>query len=54
MDAASEGNVEVVRLLLERGARPGDKDVQGKTAMQFADNEARGEIVRLLSQAGSK
>ena len=69
MEAAQWGNVKVVRTLLERGVRVDAKDNQGKTALQLLKTYLRGtdltgspitategrkEVVRLLSQAGSK
>jgi ankyrin repeat protein len=35
-DAAHEQQVEIIKLLLARGARPTDKDSQGKTVKQAA------------------
>ena len=39
MTAAAEGQLEVVRLLLEHGANPGLKDKDGDTAESFAQRE---------------
>lgn len=44
------GNTDCVRLLLERGADRNAKDRQGKTALDYARENKRLEVVRLLER----
>jgi len=48
------GALEIVRLLLERGADVEAKKNDGKTALQYAAQEGHDEIVKLLREHGSK
>ena len=48
MTAAAEGQIEVVRLLLERGADPSLEDVDGDTALSFAQQAGHTAVVELL------
>jgi ankyrin repeat protein len=43
---AREQQAEIIRLLLQHGARPGDKDGHGKTVSEFVTAEWMREIVR--------
>ena len=56
--AAARGDRGIVRALLERGARVNEKDIKGKTALDYAedisDEKRKAEIARLLKQAGAK
>lgn len=48
MFAAGEGQLAVVKILLERGADPSLKDVDGDTALVFAQRRGHTEVERLL------
>ena len=48
MHAAAEGQLEVVRLLLESGADPMLKDIDGETAALFARNNGHTEVAGLI------
>jgi ankyrin repeat protein len=48
MFAASEGQLEVVKILLSRGADPSFKDKDGDTAESFATKNGHKEVVALL------
>ena len=48
MYAASEGQLEVVKLLLSNKANPSLKDVDGDDALTFAKNNGHAEIALLL------
>ena len=49
MFAASGGNVEAVRLLLEKGADPAIKNEYGYTATSLAQGDDYAEIIELLN-----
>jgi ankyrin repeat protein len=49
MMAAAEGNAEVVKVLLDRGAKKDMVDSDGDAAIDFARRSGHGEIVALLS-----
>ena len=49
MHAAAEGQLEVVKTLLEHHADPQIRDVDGDTARDFAERNGHAEVVRLLS-----
>jgi ankyrin repeat protein len=51
MFAAGEGQTEVVLYLLERGADPTLKDIDGDTAASFAGQRGHGALARLLNEA---
>jgi ankyrin repeat protein len=51
--AATNGNPEVVRLLLERGAEVQTEDWAGHTALDWARRRGETPIVKLLQQAGA-
>jgi ankyrin repeat protein len=51
MTAAAEGQLDVVRLLLSRGADPSVKDEDGDTAMSFALEKGHPEVAELLREA---
>jgi ankyrin repeat protein len=48
MHAASEGHLEVVRLLLDRGAKADIRDVDDDTAYDFAIKNGHQEVAQLL------
>jgi ankyrin repeat protein len=48
MTAASEGLVDIVRVLLEHGADPSLVDKDGDTAASFAQQNGHAEVVALL------
>ncbi|HLI51273.1 MAG TPA: ankyrin repeat domain-containing protein [Thermomicrobiaceae bacterium] len=52
--AASKGNAEMARWLLDRGADPGALDYEGKTPLQIAEESGHEELTELLrrSRAG--
>ena len=47
-EAVLKNNVEIVKLLLDRGADPRIKDYKGGTAMDMATEFGKGEIVKEL------
>ncbi len=52
--AVGKGYVDVVKLLLERGADPGLLDGNGKTAFAVAEEgEKNGETIALLKSSGT-
>ena len=51
--AAEKGHVEVVRLLLEAGAKQDAVDSNGATALHRAAKRGHSEVVRLLLEAGA-
>ena len=54
MVAADMGNLEAVKLLLEKGADINIRDNGGKTALMFASEKGRSEIIKLLKTHGAK
>ena len=53
MWAAHEGNIEVVRLLLGRGAETGSSNSKGQTALMWAAHGGSIEVVSLLFEKGA-
>jgi len=51
--AAENGQIEVVRLLLENGARPDFEDAPGQTPLSRAIDGGHAAIVELLSSCTS-
>ncbi len=51
MHAAAEGQLEVAKLLLENGADPSLKDIDGETAALFARNNGHTEVAGLIQSA---
>jgi ankyrin repeat protein len=54
MTAAAEGQLEVVKLLMDAGADPTMQDIDGDTALSFAMQRRQGEVVKYLSAAMEK
>jgi len=52
--AADRGNIEVVKLLLEKGADPTLKDPDDLTALELAGTAGHEDVVKLLLNASSK
>jgi ankyrin repeat protein len=52
-DATKQGDVEKVRLLLEKGADINSKDQHGQTALMNATHAGQVELVRLLIEKGA-
>lgn len=50
--AAGNNNVEIVNLLLERGADPTRRDFNGKTALDHARENKNIEVIRILEANG--
>ena len=53
MIAASFGNNELVKLLLEKGANANDKNINERTALHMAANKGNIEIIKLLVENGA-
>jgi ankyrin repeat protein len=53
MHAAAEGNLDVVKILLEAGADLTLKDVDGDDATSFARQAGHTELVKILESARS-
>lgn len=53
LEAVRSGNTEIVRLLLDHGARV-DEDAWGETPLKMAEANHDREMVRLLRNAGAK
>lgn len=54
MDAAREGKLEILKLLIESGANVDSQDSFGRTALHFSAEEGHLEIVRALLEKGAK
>jgi ankyrin repeat protein len=52
MLASARGNLELARVLLQAGARAGDRDASGRTAATMAASGQRADLTRLLEGAG--
>jgi serine/threonine-protein phosphatase 6 regulatory ankyrin repeat subunit B len=53
MKAAYKGSLEVVRLLLEKGANIDSKGNDGSTALKWATDAGHTEVVKLLQERGA-
>src|SRR5262249_1471513 len=54
MLTAASGNIDAVKLLLDRGANPNAKDLtSGQTPLMFAAANGRADVVKLLSGRGA-
>ena len=51
--AAESGEIEIVRLLLDRGAVASAADVNGGTAIWFASERGHAAVVALLKERGA-
>lgn len=52
--ASKEGHAEVVRELIERGAKPNTATKKGNTALHIASLAGQFEVVKLLLEAGAE
>ena len=52
-EAARHGHAELVRLLLERGARVNARSGTGRTALHLAAEEGHADVVRVLVDSGA-
>src|SRR5690606_9916692 len=52
INAAQNGNIELVRMLLENGADASLKDEQGMSACDYARYTENGDMLMLFSQYG--
>ncbi|MCK5457486.1 MAG: ankyrin repeat domain-containing protein [Melioribacteraceae bacterium] len=50
MHAAAEGHIEVVKILLDHGADPSLKDIDGDTAESFAVQKGHSKVAKLLKE----
>jgi hypothetical protein len=50
---AAQGDIAVVNLFLDAGMDPDVKDKDGRTAMQVAIEQARGDIIKVLIEKGA-
>ena len=50
MHAAAEGHLEIVNILLDNGADPSLKDVDGDTAESFAKRNGHIEVAKVLHE----
>ncbi len=48
------GHIDVVRVLLQKGADPSGKNEKGQTAMMLAAEQGHTEVVELLKTHGAK
>jgi hypothetical protein len=54
MAASSAGNVEMVRVLIERGARVNEKTIDGRTALHYAaEHPNTSDVMPILLKAGA-
>ena len=52
MHASNYGHLEVVRLLLEKGADPSAQNAKGRTALMLASNNGHSEVIKVLLNVG--
>lgn len=52
--ACLKDNIEIIKLLIEKGDGVNAKDSMNHTAMMFAETQERGKIIKLLKKAGAK
>ncbi len=50
MSAAKGGHIEIVKLLLDKGADPSTRDTSGKTALDYAIEKKNDAVVQLLAK----
>jgi ankyrin repeat protein len=50
MAAALEGNVEIVKVLLEKGANPSLMDDSRKTALKWAEDGENPQVINILKK----
>jgi ankyrin repeat protein len=51
MFAAAEGHADIVRMLLDHGADPGLIDIDGESAVTFAENNGHNDVAAILRRA---
>ena len=51
LNAAREGNIAIVKALLDKGIDVNEKDREGKTALMLATGNGHTEVVELLEHA---
>ena len=53
MKAAENGHKKVVKLLIDKGAKTGTKNKEGKTALQLAQASDHDDVVKYLQSHGA-
>ncbi len=54
MFAAAEGHADIVQMLLDHGADPRLVDIDGESAVTFAENKRHDDVVAVLREAAGR